>query len=114
MLLQVVAQPVLLRFSQIRVRVLEVQLAVERDDVPAPDVEAVVPFAGWPSAIAEVGEVGITAPAVVIVVPRRGPEHAHDSAPAPGWREAAGKIVRDALGTGRVGVVAESRDDALQ
>ena len=94
MLLEILAQPIFLRLRQVRIRILEVQLAVERNDVPAAEVVAVVSLAWRPSSIAEVSEVRIAAAAIVVVISGRGVQHLHDAAPPPRRREAARKVVR--------------------
>ncbi len=113
MLGQISPQPVFLRLCLRRSSGLEVKLAVQRDNVPPADIVAVIALAGRSGSRAEITEVRLAGTAVLVVIPRRGVNHSHDSRAPPRRREAPRKIIDDSLRSGGVSVVPESGDDRL-
>src|SRR5438270_1520341 len=104
---QVTAQPIFLRLDFDLIDVLEIELAVEGQEVPAANVVAVVSLGGWTCFVAKVLEVRIATAAVVVVISRRGVDYAHDARASPRRRKAPWKIVGYSLRAGRVSVVTQ-------
>src|SRR5262245_17630268 len=88
-------QPLFLRRSR-----LHRDVAVQRHDMPAAEIEGVVAEAGRPRARAEVGEVAARVRCLVVMIAWR--RAGSGQVTAPGWRVATLEVSQR---TGRVGVV---------
>ena len=80
---EILSEPILLSFRFGGIADLEVDLAVERDNVPPAEVITVVAPARWTGSRTEVLEIRRAAPAVVIVIARRRVNETYDTRRAP-------------------------------